>query len=664
MTAGSILVPQVIPLRISTSGNAKHEIDTNTLVEFKSDTPDVTIYYTIDGSKPQIFRRLGYRDDNTFMYKEPITLPDGKITVKALAVTKDYRESAIVTKIFLVKYCAPNIHVINGDNEKSLEDISGLVVENGFSDLSLRKNKVNMKSKLHCSTGAEELQGLSEGKGVMPLHLSGPDLMKNYLSATSNREESDSTMFRPQSQYSVGSSRKPTSAQGLRMQRETDFAKHVHCLTAQSSDLNSYFCQGCGFLIPSVPKCSTLPPADAKGKVLCCVCGAENPVHIKQCVICDSHLHEEQRTGQHQCKFTCFKCGTSKYPYGRSCSICKAEHSSRLGSEDMQQLTAVEYRGISKNDNLQAWEQSLVSLPTSRSDLLGKKEQGTQTTGLFYPSSKHLEKKESDLISQKEKHSKIHDHNPLLTAISPGRGYWRKQLDHVCAHLRSYAQNNLEFRTSVGEPQMGKLISATVHKDDYQVSLQINYALAGNKDILTIKPMPFDEYDLSTIKAASEVSQRISSLNKNSKKITETRTSLEKEDTLNSESRQLLKEVGPEGHGELFLIEQLIDEGADPNCTNSDDQPALTVAVLNNYHEIIPVLIAKGADIDHQSGLHNNTALHEAVLLGSKGWKCTEALLGCNADVTKKNASGLSAYDLALKSGSDKIISLFASKLK
>nr|XP_008107194.1 PREDICTED: double zinc ribbon and ankyrin repeat-containing protein 1 [Anolis carolinensis] len=660
MTAGSILVPQVIPLRISTSGNAKHEIDTNTLVEIKSDTPDVTIYYTIDGSKPQIFRRLGYRDDNTFMYKEPITLPDGKITVKALAVTKDYRESAIVTKIFLVKYSAPNTHVLHEDDKKCLEDISGLEVENGFSDLSLRKNKVNMKSKLHCSTVAKELQGLSERKGVMPLHLSGPNLIKNYLSVTSNREEPDFTVFRPQSQYSVSNSRKPTSAQGLRIQTETDITKHIQCLTPQSSDLYSYFCQRCGSLIPSVPKCSTLPPADNKGKVLCYVCGAENPDHIKQCVICDSNLHEELKTGQHQCNFTCFKCGTSKYPYGRFCSICRAEHSSRLGSEDMLQLTFGEYRGISENDNLQAWEQSLVSLPTTRPDLLGKKEQGTQTTGLFYPSSKHLEKKECDLISQKEKHSKIHDHNPLLTAISPGRGYWRKQLDHVCAHLRSYAQNNVEFRTSVGEPQMGKLISAIVHKDDYQVSLQINYALAGNKDILTSKPMTFDDYGLSPIKAA----RRISSLNKNSKKMTETRASLEKEDMLNSESRQLLKEVGSEGHGEPFLIEQLIDEGADPNCTNSDDQPALTLAVLNNHHEVIPVLIGKGADINHPSGLHNNTALHEAVLLGMKGWKCIEALLGCNADVTKKNANGLSACDLALKSGSDKIISLFASKLK
>ncbi|KAJ6655445.1 hypothetical protein lerEdw1_005145 [Lerista edwardsae] len=135
MTAGSILVPQVIPLRIPTPGKAKHEIDTKTLIEIKSGiscileyTPDVSIYYTIDGSKPQLFKGVGYRDHNTFKYKGPITLPDGKITVKALAVTKDCRESTIVTKVFVVEYATPNERVPDEDNaednENFLKDLS------------------------------------------------------------------------------------------------------------------------------------------------------------------------------------------------------------------------------------------------------------------------------------------------------------------------------------------------------------------------------------------------------------------------------------------------------------------------------------------------------------------------------------------------------------
>ena len=36
-------------------------------------------------------------------------------------------------------------------------------------------------------------------------------------------------------------------------------------------------------------------------------------------------------------------------------------------------------------------------------------------------------------------------------------GYWRKQMDHITAHLKAYAQNNPEFRALIGEPRMGKV---------------------------------------------------------------------------------------------------------------------------------------------------------------------------------------------------------------
>lgn len=36
MTAGSVCVPQIIPLRVPHPGKANHEIDNNTLLEMKS----------------------------------------------------------------------------------------------------------------------------------------------------------------------------------------------------------------------------------------------------------------------------------------------------------------------------------------------------------------------------------------------------------------------------------------------------------------------------------------------------------------------------------------------------------------------------------------------------------------------------------------------------
>ena len=30
-------------------------------------------------------------------------------------------------------------------------------------------------------------------------------------------------------------------------------------------------------------------------------------------------------------------------------------------------------------------------------------------------------------------------------------------MDHICAHLKTHAQNNAEFRALIGEPRMGKV---------------------------------------------------------------------------------------------------------------------------------------------------------------------------------------------------------------
>lgn len=77
----------------------------------------------------------------------------------------------------------------------------------------------------------------------------------------------------------------------------------------------------------------------------------------------------------------------------------------------------------------------------------------TQTYGLFYTSAKGLENKE-------DKNGIKYDSRkaPLLTAVSAGKGYWRQQMDHVCAHLKAFAQNNSEFRVLVGEPRLGKVL--------------------------------------------------------------------------------------------------------------------------------------------------------------------------------------------------------------
>ena len=42
----------------------------------------------------------------------------------------------------------------------------------------------------------------------------------------------------------------------------------------------------------------------------------------------------------------------------------------------------------------------------------------------------------------------------LLTLLT---GFWRKQIDHICQHLKAHAQNDAEFRALIGDPKMGRV---------------------------------------------------------------------------------------------------------------------------------------------------------------------------------------------------------------
>jgi len=52
------------------------------------DTANAVIYYTLNGEKPAPFQTIGPAAKATFMYHEPFTLPAGKQTIKAVAVSE------------------------------------------------------------------------------------------------------------------------------------------------------------------------------------------------------------------------------------------------------------------------------------------------------------------------------------------------------------------------------------------------------------------------------------------------------------------------------------------------------------------------------------------------------------------------------------------------
>ncbi|XP_041588516.1 double zinc ribbon and ankyrin repeat-containing protein 1 isoform X5 [Vulpes lagopus] len=734
MTAGSVCVPQIIPLRVPLPGKANHEIDNNTLLEMKSDTPDVKIYYTLDGSKPEFLKKIGYGENNTFKYTKPITLPDGKIQIKAVAVSKDCRQSGIVTKVFQVGCEAPNR--VSSDNhvENGLKDSSKQELKNGFVGSKLWKKYKNAENKQDWNVNLRKSTDFEVGERTDSKTWKDLRFSESPLEIPPYHEESGSRPPTWQSQFPsfahITGQKSLTSTEIMRIQRKTDFLKCAQCLAPRPSDPFARFCQECGSPVPPIFGCRLPPPEGAqmglcaecgsmvptntpicvvceasltlqlqpqaslhlKEKVVCHTCGTGNPAHLKYCVTCEGALpssqqptHSEDKApsspiqkgetiscskyghrnrreayfcdscgatlGISACSSVCPKCGASNHPSARFCGSCGIYVKSlgRLSLDNSLDLTAGELGPFAEPQS--AWQSPRV--PLSRPNAGTWKNVSTQTTGLFYPSGTLLAKKELEMASQKQRQEKMSDHKPLLTAVSPGRGegkgYWRKQLDHISAHLRSYAQNNPEFRALIAEPRMGKLISATVHEDGYEVSIRLNYIQVSNKNLYLSKPVDFSNHFLSgaTEDGDGPFGSRSSLVSDYSQSTSDTIEKVKRTKTFKTKKFQEKEQL----------------TGADPNCRDGEERPVIIVAVVNKHHEVIPVLVQRGADTEQQWGLLQNTALHEAALLGLAGRECVTALLRCNASIQKKNTSGQTAYDLALKMGDDVITSLFAAKL-
>ncbi|KAM5218459.1 double zinc ribbon and ankyrin repeat-containing protein 1 isoform 10-T13 [Hipposideros larvatus] len=579
MTAGSVCVPQIIPLRVPQPGKANHEIDNNTLLEMKSDTPDVNIYYTLDGSKPEFLKRIRYGENNTFKYTKPITLPDGKIQVKAIAVSKDCRQSGIVTKVFQVDYEPPNtvssedsVENILKDSSKQLqggreqvchtqcltqEQVEEVDLKNGFVGSKLRKKSKNAENKLVWNVNLRKFPDLEVGERTEPKTLKDLRFSESPLEIPAYHEESGSRPPTHQSQFSsfahVTGQKSLTSTEIMRIQRETDFLKCAHCLAPRPSDPFARFCQECGSPVPPIFGCR-LPPPEGAQMGLCAECGSLVPMNTPICVVCEAPLAlqlQPQASLRLKEKLICRTCGTGNPAHLKYCVTCER------------------------------------SLPS---------------------------------------------------------------------------------------PQ--ELISATVHEDGYEVSVRLNYIQVSHKNLYFNKAVNFSDHFLSSVteggtelfgsrsSLVSDCSQSTSDTTEKVKRTKNFKTKIfqEKKEQLTPENRLLLKEVGPSGGGRVSVIEQLLDEGADPNCRDNEDRPVITVAVINKHHEVIPVLVQRGADIDQQWGPLRNTALHEATQLGLAGRECVSALLRCSASIQRKNTRDQTAHDLAVRAGDGLITSLFAAK--
>nr|CAB3240396.1 double zinc ribbon and ankyrin repeat-containing protein 1 [Phallusia mammillata] len=713
MTAGSISVPTVMPLRLPVAGKSKNHIDSNTKIEIRSDTPGTKIYYTVDNTRPDPDKRLG--ENTTLLYREPFMLRDGKRSVKALARTKDGRESNVVTKVFTVEYAES---LTSSDSE--LDGVDDLT---NFQKEMDRHEKV--ESKLMTSS-------ILSGRGPMRGMEAWNDIHDPTL-GHDTRLGLTSSMQTPQNQT-------------------PHFDPHaircVHCDAPQPRNRDTRFCAECGKPVPVDPnlfpnesgsmgmctKCRSYVPLNQakcivceepigpklkpvssvrlQDEIVCGSCGTHNPSHLTHCASCEHRFPAPIHTGSNSPPLPrldgelvrCPSCSRVNNPDARfcdwcgekpipeqsplACSLCKhnnrpySKFCSQCGSKfvapdrmDPRNYDLGDQLHTTQFDKLPMWQTiPLPTLPKSptntrivRAQKAPSREVQTQTVGLFYPGGKKVNQEQQMMQEMMNQELRMRDKQPPLTAISPGRGFWRKQMDHICGHLRGYTNNNVEFRSVIGEPKLGKILGTAIDEGEEEIILSVTFALKGHtefadggthglqRDIyMSKKKVAFG----STFEKDENESERGGK--KSKKKGKKKSSSLAREEKMNPEDRLLIKELGPRGSGRADEISQLIKEGADPNCQDPDKRSALSVAVRNKRVEAIRVLLDGGADVNRRSGPQHNSALHHAVKLGpSEGKEIVKLLLDYDANSDVKNEQGLSPYNFAVRNDYNTIVALF-----
>ncbi|XP_076817647.1 double zinc ribbon and ankyrin repeat-containing protein 1-like [Clavelina lepadiformis] len=712
MTAGAIAVPTVIPLRLPSSGRTKNNIDSNTLIEIHSDTPGTKIYYTVDNTRPDPVKKLG--ENTTLLYKQPFMLRDGKRYVKALARTKDGRESNVVTKVFTVDYAEPQT---SSDSESEGTDDSNKF-QKELSNHSQIESRNITTSLLKGSPYARSQEAWGEIP-TSPMH----DL----------RISNDSLM-----RASLNSSRKD-----ILSHRSGDFVRCVYCDMPRPRDSSSRFCPDCGKPVPVDPneptnesasmgmctKCrSYVPLTQSKcivceepigpklkptasvrlqDGIVCGSCGTNNPSHLTHCASCEHRFPTPVHTGSNapplprldgalvrcpgctrvnnpdarfcdwcgekpipeQSPMTCSLCKHNNRPYSKFCSQCGSKFvpPDRM---DPRNLDLGEQTQTYPFGNLPMWQTvPLPTLPKSpqstrmvRALKPRSREVQTQTVGMFYPGGKKVVQEQEMLLEMRDRELRMRDKQPALTAVSPGKGYWRKQMDHICGHLRGYTNNNVEFRSVIGEPKLGKILSTAIDEGEEEMTLSMTFALRGHTEFGDggFRGLQRDLYQSkkkiafgSTFEPDENEPEKKKKTKKGKKK------SAIKEEKLNPEDRLLLKELGPRGDGRVEEVKQLLKEGASPNCIDSERRCALCIAVMKERYDCVQALLKGGADVNRRSGPQHNTPLHHAVKMGPNGKDMVKMLLEWDAKKDLKNERGLSAYDTAVRADYNSILALF-----
>lgn len=227
---------------------------------------------------------------------------------------------------------------------------------------------------------------------------------------------------------------------------------------------------------------------------------------------------------------------------------------------------------------------------------------GTQTTGLYFPSSAQMKNNKAK--------ARVKEDTTPISMVSPGQGYWRLQLDHLGHHLKQYARDNPAFQSASGQPIMGEVRAARIEEEGDVVVFTVVLARkdppaeeilltdeeealarqdarqaeemaaakkAAEKREAAAKKVAREKQRLQRQTQSSTRSRRSeghtakvaeSPRAKRSTRLANVKSTAEKAE-LDPATKLLLAELGPSGEGNEDVVLGLIDEGADVNAGKS-----------------------------------------------------------------------------------------------
>ena len=693
MSAGMIGVPAIVPLKMpgfGATGSRKWSVDTKTLIEMHSTTKSCLLFYTINGTKPDPFKKIG--DKTTYQYTKPITLSAGKRTLKAMAVLKDgSRESNVNTKIFQVSEAV----------EEEKEEREG--------------NKHNTTWQCHESDD-ENIDEQMFKKVMKSSEYNPPPEKKDPVRKilTGDVEEDENEMNG-----------------GI---REEEYLMCAYCGEPRPADPYARFCNGCKAILPPAPgrirssyggNFQNLMKSNQKLKIDCKICGTKNLSTAQECIVCDSSLNgisksqlKNEKAPDPASNFiicpycTRVNCGNARYcdwcgersnSKSRTviCHRCSTENlvSSQYCCSCGKNLPAPHRESLEKildQGNLQVKSSS----PSSKSQLglLEKLTNGDQSDWKNVE-LESLNRKESKNVSIQAGDSIISAmHKLSLNGTfknSPAKGFWRQQVDFVSQHLKIYTQNNIEFKEKFSNETLSTLVSASLDddKEEDMKHLVLTFSVPDSstskkkkkKNQLTVnsgetlmnalkksggsgrpssgrsRPSSARSHTFQNSPRESQNGSRPSS----GRKI-KTKKTLEKEklemfyEKLSEDTKELLNLMKSEKAVDVETVELLLDsDEIDVKVKDENGIPLLKLAVLNKHFDVLLSLILGGVDIDVVSGPKQNTALHEAVSLGVIGKDAVEILLENDASYKILDKKGKSAYDVAVLNNIDAVLAVF-----